>query len=76
MFHRRITGSTELDQFTERLAIDSAFGRQILPTEIARISWLVLCRLNTDATSIQHETDSEGVANSSLVFRGVRDDEF
>ena len=41
-----------------------------------RISWLALCRGNSDAVEIHHQTDSEGVASSSLTFRGVRDDEF
>lgn len=75
VFHRRITGSVELDQDTERLAIDSALGIQVVPGAVMRISWLALCRGNADAVEIHHETDSEGVASSSLTFRGVRDDD-
>jgi len=75
-YHRRITGSTELDSETERLAIDSPLGVSIEPADVMRISWMVLCRLDSDTVEIQHITDSEGVASSSLVFRGVRDDEF
>lgn len=74
--HRRITGSIELDQHTERLAIDSALGVLVEPGDVMRISWLALCRGNSDAVEIHHQTDSEGVASSSLTFRGVRDDEF
>jgi hypothetical protein len=76
VFHRRITGATELDADTERLALDATLGVTVTPAQVARISWLVLCRLDSDSIEIHHETDSEGVASSALVFRGVRDDEF
>ncbi|CDM42381.1 hypothetical protein [Ectopseudomonas oleovorans] len=76
VFHRRITGATELSADIERLALDSALGQQVEPSDIRRISWLVLCRLDVDQVEIEHITDSEGVAASSLIFRGVRDDEF
>lgn len=76
VFHRRITGSIELNQEAERLALDTALGVQVEPRDVMRISWLALCRGNSDAVEIHHLTDSEGVASSSLVFRGVRDDEF
>lgn len=76
VFFRRITGSTELSADVERLAIDTAFGRQILPAEVMRISWMALCRFNGDSIEIEHMTDSEGVAACSMVFKEVRDDEF
>ena len=75
VLHRRITGSTELSTEVERLSIDAALGRAIAPTDIGRISWLVLCRLDSDTVELHHLTDSEGAAQSALVFRGVRDDE-
>ena len=75
-FHRRITDSIELDQHTERLAIDTPLGIEVVPGDVMRISWLVLCRGNSDTVEIHHQTDSVGVASSSLTFRGVRDDEF
>lgn len=74
--HRRITGSTELSSDTERLVIDSALGRAIGPGQAVRISWMSLCRSASDTVEIEHITDSEGVASSSLTFQGVRDDEF
>ncbi|MNZ91057.1 hypothetical protein D3C78_1100310 [compost metagenome] len=76
VYHRRITGSSELSADIERLAIDSTLGRQIEPADVSRISWMALCRLDSDTVEIDHLTDSEGVAKSALVFRGVRDDEF
>lgn len=76
IFYRRITGSSELSIDIERIAIDASFGQQILPADVMRISWLVLCRLDSDTVEIEHMTDSEGLAATQLVFRGVRDDEF
>jgi len=75
VFHRRITGSTEMAGGIERLAIDSALGQPVDPSQVARISWMVLSRGNSDRVEIEHQTDSEGVASCSLTFRGVRDDE-
>lgn len=76
VFYRRITGSSELSADIERVAIDTTFGRQILPADVLRISWLALCRQDSDTVEIEHMTDSEGLAATQLVFRGVRDDEF
>ena len=76
VFHRRITDSTEVSGDLERLEINAALGRLVRPSDVARISWMTLCRLDSDSVEIDHLTDSEGVAASSLVFRGVRDDDF
>lgn len=73
--HRRVTGSTEISTDAEALAIDTALGRAVAPADVLRISWMQLCRLDHDAVEINHMTDSEGVAESALVFRGVRDDD-
>lgn len=75
-FHRRITASSELSAEVERLVIDESLGRQVTPGQVGRISWLSLCRGASDTVEIEHITDSEGLASSSLTFRGVRDDEF
>lgn len=76
VWYRRITSASELDGETERLALDAVFGRRILPSQVARISWLALCRGNSDSVELEHVNDSEGLARSALTFRGVRDDEF
>lgn len=75
VFMRRIIGAIELDGQTERLGLDTVLGVQIQPHQVARVSWLVLCRLNSDAQEIEHLTDSEGIAVWSPVFREERDDE-
>lgn len=73
---RRITGAIELDGQTERLALDAALGIDLQPGDVARISWMNLCRFEADAQRIEHMTDSKGVAAWSTVFREERDDEF
>ena len=75
VFCRRITGSSELSADVERLALDSPLGEQIEPEQIARVSWMALCRLSSDQAEIHHHADSLGLASCSLTFRGVRDDE-
>ena len=72
--HRRITGSVELSQEIEQLALDSALGRQIQPADVARISWLALFRFDSDTQEIEHQTDSEGIGSWSTVFREVPDE--
>ncbi|MDN6856981.1 hypothetical protein QO207_10315 [Pseudomonas sp. CAN2814] len=76
VFYRRIINSTETSTETERLAIDLALGRQVEPDQVARICWMTLARSNSDVVELEHITDSEGLASSSLTFKGVRDDEF
>jgi hypothetical protein len=73
--HLRITGSTELSTTAERLALEVAPGVEITPSDVLRINWISLCRLDSDTVEILHHTDSEGAAEAALVFRGVRDDD-
>lgn len=75
VFYRRILNSTELGLETERLSIDASLGRQVLPSQVARICWMSLSRGNSDTVEIEHITDSEGLASSAITFRGVPDDE-
>lgn len=71
--YRRIVAAGEIDTRTEFVEVDSSFAQQITPTDILSISFLSLCRLNTDSISIQHINDSDGIAKSSATFRGVRE---
>lgn len=74
VFHRRIINGAELTPEIEVLTIDAAFGRQILPDDVSRISWMNLMRFDSDVQELEHITDSEGVATWSTVFREVRDE--
>lgn len=75
VFYRRIVGSEELNTEEERLAINEPLNVQIQPSEVAQVSWLALMRLDSDTVTLEHVTDSEGVARSQLIFKGVRDDD-
>lgn len=75
VFYRRITGSSELDGDVERLAIDTALGITVEPSDVMQLSWMVMSRSVADTAEIEHSTDSEGVASGGVVFKGVRDDD-
>lgn len=72
VLYRRITGSQELSAESERLAIDSALGRNVQPSEVVQISYLALCRLNADGVELAHWTGE--FSEAALVFRGMRSD--
>lgn len=74
VFYRQIMNS-EIRGTTERLSISAPLGKQILAKQIRRISYLRLCRSNSDSIEINHLTDSLGVARSNLTFTRVRDNE-
>lgn len=69
-WYRTITGAAELNDDAEQLQIDTSLGQQVAPEQVRLISYLVLCRLDSDAVEIEHETDT--VARSNLMFRGVK----
>lgn len=69
VFHRRVTGITELDDQTEAIGLDSALGVVIHPPDIRRLMWMSLARLDADALEIHYETDS--IARIETTFRMV-----
>ena len=75
VFYRRISSAQELSAAVERLVINAPLGQEVAPAAVVRISWMALMRLDADVIELEHQTDSEGIATSSVVFRGVRDDE-
>lgn len=72
VLYRRITSSETLSGTIERLWLDDAFGMQITPEQIVKVSFLALCRLEADAVEIAHWTGD--VCESNTAFRGVRHD--
>jgi hypothetical protein len=73
VFYRRIISSSVTDSQTERLALDGD-TLNLKQDEIAKISFLVLSRLDSDTVSWGHHTDADGVATITVSFRGVRDE--
>jgi len=68
VFYRRITASAEIDTDTERLQLDSAWPSTIAKANVVSISFMALCRLDTDAVEIHHWTDSVGAAACAVTF--------
>lgn len=75
VLHRRIVSAGELDSDRERLELDAPHGRQLDPADISRVCFMVLVTLASDKIEWTHHTDADGVAEVSLTFRGVRDDD-
>lgn len=69
-FHRRITDSVQSDT-TEVLTIDSALGQAVDAGQIRAVQIMSLATLASDDVEIQHVTDAEGVATSTLGFASV-----
>lgn len=76
VIYRRIISAQEIGGGLERLRINAVIDQIINPSQIYRISYMALMRLDSDEVEIEHITDSEGIAESAVAFRGVRDDEF
>jgi hypothetical protein len=72
VFHRRITSAVEVDATTERIGIDTALGVTATPAEIARISFMVLRRLDTDTLDIAWWTGD--VADCQFPMRSLNND--
>ena len=73
VIYRRITAAAESGP-TEELALDSSLPGVIAPEQIARISYMALCRLASDDVELEHLTDADGIARTAVNWRGVRDD--
>ncbi|HEX7647399.1 MAG TPA: hypothetical protein VF450_08330 [Noviherbaspirillum sp.] len=74
VFYRRVTGSTGVDANTERLSIDSSLGQQVALSQVRRISFMSLCRLNSDNIDITHENGDTGLATAATPWRASNHD--
>ncbi|HBW61219.1 MAG TPA: hypothetical protein DEF75_02295 [Comamonas kerstersii] len=70
---RRITAAVARGPI-EELVVDADFPGVIQPGQVARISYMALCRLASDDIELEHLTDQDGVARCAITLRGVRDD--
>lgn len=66
--YRRITAATEVDADTERLQIDSALPGGFDAADVTCISFMALCRQDSDTNSLR--VWSTGVMESQLTFEG------
>lgn len=70
VYYRRVSGSSKVDEDTERLTLDTPLGVTIAATDIAAISFMALARLDQDGVEIAYW--SGDVADARLGFRTVR----
>jgi hypothetical protein len=70
---RRITGSSFTLDGTEIIQFDSALGVAFDIADVARISFMALCRLDADTMEIEHYANADGASRVALTFRSVPD---
>ncbi|WP_350316365.1 hypothetical protein OHK33_00010 [Pectobacterium aroidearum] len=71
--YRRITAATVLSGAAERLLLDGS-ALSLALDDIESLSFITLCRQESDSVEWQHTTDGDGLASVSTTFRGVRDE--
>lgn len=68
---RKITASTLSGLQTEIIELDEAFYDGLRASDVKRISFMQLCRLDQDRIEINHDTDTKGYATCKATFRGA-----
>lgn len=71
--YRRITESAADEAGLESLALDSAIPQTIAVSDVLRISFMSLMRLDHDSIEIDHLTDLDGVSEVQVTFRAAPD---
>lgn len=74
IFYRRILGAVELSASIERLSIDTSLGQNVNPSDIRAISFMALCRLDSDELEISHLTNSNGLALATTTWAAIKRD--
>jgi hypothetical protein len=70
--YRRIELVAIVSDEIERLLLNESINANA--EDILSVSFLTLCRLDSDSVSWEHITDADGLANITCSFRGVRDE--
>lgn len=73
VYRRKILSAEVGDPGVELLTLDSAVTSELNPSDVSRISFLRLARLDQDAIEIAHSSDTAGVARASTAIRSVRE---
>ncbi len=69
VYYRQITGATEISSTVEQLAIDTALGVTIDPSQIDSVRFLRLSRMESDNVEIDWYTP--GLAESTAAIRSI-----
>lgn len=70
VFHRRISGAQQVSASIERVVIDSPLGRTVATTDVVRVSFMTLMRLDSDAVELQHWSGE--VSDAAVALKGFR----
>ncbi|MGD9599937.1 MAG: hypothetical protein AB7V24_16060 [Steroidobacteraceae bacterium] len=70
VYYRRITVAAEVNPDVETLAIDSPLGVAVTPADIARISFIALCRLDADGVELAWFTGDAAQASTNMRATG------
>lgn len=72
VLYRRIEIVAAVSDEIERLLLNDSIN--VNTEDILSVSFLTLCRLDSDSVSWEHVTDADGLANITCSFRGIRDE--
>jgi hypothetical protein len=71
VFYRRVTTSVEAGG-TENLTLNASLDvGSIAPARIRAVSFMALCTLGSDETTIEHATDADGLATATTGWQAV-----
>ncbi|ECU9383754.1 phage tail protein [Salmonella enterica subsp. enterica serovar Newport] len=73
VYYRRLISAVAADSATEHLTLDGD-GLVLVQRDFLKVSWLTLCRTDSDDIAWKHITDADGCADITMNFRGVRDE--
>ncbi len=75
VFYRAVEASSEMIRANgddaERLRIDIALGRVVVPEQIRIVCWLALVTLAGDTVELRHHADSDGLLDCAVSFAGI-----
>lgn len=75
VLYRRITATADIGANQERLTLDSALGVTRTADQVLLVSFLTLCRQDSDTNVLKFwKGSAEGLAQCELRFRGTADD--
>lgn len=73
VYYRRVVSAAAANSATEHLTLDGD-GLTLKQHDFLKVSWLTLCRVDSDDIAWKHITDADGCADITVNFRGVRDE--
>jgi hypothetical protein len=72
VYYRRLSSPILFAPGVEKISIDSALGVSFGPNDVQMVSFLTLCRLNSDAVEIAYHTPE--IAESTVTLRSLQHD--